>query len=72
MLRDISNWVKTFPAFIDDMETLLSENRIFKQRTVDIGVISEEDAGIAWMTGPCLRASGVATGFTRKNQPYDA
>jgi NADH-quinone oxidoreductase subunit D len=71
LLRDISNWVKTFPAFINDMETLLSENRIFKQRTVDIGVISEEDALSLGMTGPCLRASGVAWDL-RKTQPYDA
>ena len=71
LLRDISNWVRTFPAFIDDMETLLSENRIFKQRTVDIGVISEEDALSLGMTGPCLRASGVAWDL-RKTQPYDA
>ena len=71
LLRDINNWTKTFPAFIQDMETLLSENRIFKQRTVDIGVISEEDALSLGMTGPCLRGSGVAWDL-RKNQPYDA
>ena len=71
LLRDINNWTKTFPAFIKDMETLLSENRIFKQRTVDIGVISEEDALSLGMTGPCLRGSGVAWDL-RKNQPYDA
>ena len=70
-LRDINNWTKTFPAFIQDMETLLSENRIFKQRTVDIGVISEEDALSLGMTGPCLRGSGVAWDL-RKSQPYDA
>ena len=70
LLQDISNWVKLFPAFIDDMETLLSENRIFKQRTVDIGVISEEDALSLGMTGPCLRASGVAWDL-RKSQPYE-
>jgi NADH-quinone oxidoreductase subunit D len=71
LLRDINNWAKKFPDFIQDMETLLSENRIFKQRTVDIGVISEEDALSLGMTGPCLRGSGVAWDL-RKNQPYDA
>ena len=71
LLRDINNLTKPFPAFIQDMETLLSENRIFKQRTVDIGVISEEDALSLGMTGPCLRGSGVAWDL-RKNQPYDA
>ncbi len=69
---DIHAWAdKTFPAFIDDMETLVTENRIFKQRSVDIGVISAEDA-IAWgFTGPMLRASGVPWDL-RKAQPYDA
>ena len=52
------------------METLLSENRIFKQRTVDIGVISEEDALSLGITGPCLR-SPVLLGIYQ-TQPYDA
>jgi NADH-quinone oxidoreductase subunit D len=52
------------------METLLTENRIFKQRSVDIGVVSAEDA-MAWgFTGPMLRGSGVAWDL-RKAQPYD-
>ncbi len=56
--------------FIDDLETLLTENRIFKQRTVDIGAVSKEDA-INWgFSGPMLRASGVAWDL-RKAQPYD-
>jgi NADH-quinone oxidoreductase subunit D len=66
---DIRAWAEQFPKFIDDMETLLNENRIFKQRTVDIGVISAEDA-MAWgLTGPMLRGSGVAWDL-RKAQPY--
>jgi NADH-quinone oxidoreductase subunit D len=66
---DIREWAGQFPKFIDDMETLLNENRIFKQRTVDIGVISAEDA-LAWgLTGPMLRGSGVAWDL-RKAQPY--
>jgi NADH-quinone oxidoreductase subunit D len=67
---DISAWTEQFPSFIDDMETLLTENRIFKQRSVDIGVVSAEDA-MAWgFTGPMLRGSGVAWDL-RKAQPYD-
>ena len=66
---DIREWAAQFPKFIDDMETLLNENRIFKQRSVDIGIISAEDA-MAWgLTGPMLRASGVAWDL-RKAQPY--
>jgi NADH-quinone oxidoreductase subunit D len=66
---DIREWAAQFPKFIDDMETLLNENRIFKQRTVDIGIISAADA-MAWgLTGPMLRASGVAWDL-RKAQPY--
>jgi NADH-quinone oxidoreductase subunit D len=67
---DIVAWADQFPKFLDDMETMLNENRIFKQRTVDIGVVSAEDA-MAWgFSGPMLRASGVAWDL-RKAQPYD-
>jgi NADH-quinone oxidoreductase subunit D len=66
----IGEWAETFPKFIDDLEGLLTANRIWKQRTVDIGVMSPEDA-LAWgFSGPCLRASGVAWDL-RKAQPYD-
>lgn len=66
----IAEWADAFPKFIDDMESLLTDNRIFKQRSVDIGIISEEDA-LAWgMTGPVLRGSGVAWDI-RKAEPYD-
>ncbi len=63
-------WCDQFERFMADIETLLNENRIFKQRTVDIGVVSAEDA-LAWgFSGPMLRASGVAWDL-RKAQPYE-
>jgi NADH-quinone oxidoreductase subunit D len=66
----IAAWCEVFPKFIDDMESLLTGNRIWKQRVVDIGVISAEDA-LAWgFSGPSLRASGVAWDL-RRAQPYD-
>jgi NADH-quinone oxidoreductase subunit D len=68
---DILEWAARFPSSIDDIETLLSENRIFKQRTVDIGAVSAEDAQAWGFTGPMLRASGVPWDL-RKAQPYDA
>ena len=71
LLDEIADWVERFPAFVVDLETLLTNNRIFKQRTVDIGVITEEAALDLGMTGPCLRGSGVAWDL-RKSQPYDA
>jgi NADH-quinone oxidoreductase subunit D len=66
----IAAWARQLPSFLDDLEGLLTENRIFKQRTVDIGVMTPEQA-IAWgFSGPCLRASGCAWDL-RKSQPYD-
>ena len=70
LLDDIHEWLKNFPNFINDLETLLTENRIFKQRTVDIGVVSKEDALNLGFSGPPLRASGHAWDL-RKDQPYD-
>jgi NADH-quinone oxidoreductase subunit D len=67
---DIRTWMAAFPKFVNDMETLLNENRIFKQRVVDIGVVSAEDAMDWGFTGPMLRASGVPWDL-RKAQPYD-
>ena len=66
----IADWAEQFPKFIDEMEDLLTENRIFKQRSVDIGVISREEALSRSMSGPMLRASGIAWDL-RKSQPYD-
>ena len=66
----IAAWADKFPKFVDDVEALLTGNRIWKQRVVDIGVISAEDA-LAWgFSGPSLRASGVAWDL-RRAQPYD-
>ncbi len=65
----IAEWAEQFPKFVNDMETLLTGNRIFKQRSVDIGAISTEDA-LAWgFTGPMLRATGMAWDL-RKSAPY--
>jgi NADH-quinone oxidoreductase subunit D len=66
----IAAWCEAFPRFVDDIETLLTENRIWKQRTVDIGIINAQDA-LAWgFSGPNLRASGVPWDL-RRSQPYD-
>ncbi len=70
MEEKILEWADNFPKFLTDMETLLNENRIFKQRCVDIGIITAEEA-MAWgMTGPVLRGSGIAWDL-RKSQPYE-
>ena len=70
LAEDMMEWTDTFPKVLDDLESLLTNNRIFKQRTVDIGVASKEEA-IDWgFTGPMLRGSGVAWDL-RKSQPYD-
>ena len=70
LAEKIKDWATQFPKFIDDLEGLLTENRIFKQRSVDIGIITKEEA-LAWgMTGPVLRGSGVVWDL-RKQQPYD-
>ena len=66
----IAAWAETFPKFIDELEELLTNNRIWKQRTVDIGTFSAEQA-LAWgFSGPPLRASGVPWDL-RRSQPYD-
>jgi len=70
LLDEIYHFATRFPAVIDDIESLVTNNRIFKQRTVDIGVINKKDA-IAWgLSGPMLRASGVAWDL-RKSQPCE-
>lgn len=70
LANDIWSWAEQFPKFLDDCEALLTENRIFKQRTVDIGVIITDKALDWGFTGPNLRASGVPWDL-RKAQPYD-
>ena len=70
LLEDIEAFAQKFLPFLDDLETLLTDNRIFKQRTVDIGVITQEQA-LAWgLSGAMLRATGIAWDL-RKSQPYD-
>ncbi len=70
LLDDIAAFCGPFLKLLDDLETLLTDNRIFKQRTVDIGVLTKEEA-LAWgASGPMLRATGVAWDL-RKAQPYD-
>jgi len=70
LAEDIAAFCETFPKRLDDLETLLTENRIFKQRTVDIGRISAKDALDWGLSGPMLRASGVPWDL-RKSQPYE-
>src|SRR4026209_1353598 len=66
----IQDFVDRFPKAVDDYETLLTENRIWKQRTVGIGVVSPERALALGFTGPMLRGSGIAWDL-RKKQPYE-
>ena len=71
LLADIDAWCDQFPKFVKDFDRILTGNRIFKQRTVDIGIVSPEEA-LDWaFTGPNIRASGMA-GDLRKSQPYDS
>ena len=67
---EISEFCGKFPKIIDDLETLLTDNRIFKQRNVDIGIVSKQDALDYSFSGVMLRGSGVAWDL-RKSQPYD-
>ncbi len=70
LLEDIQTFANRFPKAADDIEELVTENRIFKQRTVDIGIISKKDA-VAWgLSGPMLRASDVPWDL-RKSNPYE-
>ncbi len=69
LLEQIEEWLSGFGKIIEDIETLLSDNRIFKQRTVDVGIVSPEEAVNWGFTGPMLRGSGVAWDL-RKSQPY--
>ncbi|MCX7125089.1 MAG: NADH-quinone oxidoreductase subunit D, partial [Gammaproteobacteria bacterium] len=71
LLDFIEDFTKRFPKLIDEYETLLTDNRIFKQRTVGIAVVSPERALQLGFTGPMLRGSGVEWDLRRK-QPYAA
>ena len=70
LAEDMYQYADTVLEFINDMESLLTENRIFKQRTVDIGIVSKREALDWGFSGPMLRASGVPWDL-RKSQPYD-
>ena len=70
LIDDIERWCENYPKVQRDLETLVTENRIFKQRNVDIGVVTKEQA-LAWgFTGVMLRGSGVPWDL-RKTQPYE-
>ncbi len=70
LLDFLWEFTETFPQHIDDYETLLTDNRIWKQRTVGVGVVSPERAFQLGFSGPMLRGSGVIWDL-RKNQPYE-
>jgi len=70
LLEEIADFIKQFPKKISDMENLLTENRIFKQRMVDIGVVSKQQALDWGFSGPMIRGSGIAWDL-RKSQPYE-
>jgi NADH-quinone oxidoreductase subunit D len=70
LVSDIYEWTSHFPKVLDDIEGLLTNSRIFKQRNVDIGVISRADAESWGMSGVMLRSTGVAWDL-RRSQPYE-
>ena len=70
LIEDIGAWCDPFLKVCDDIEGLLTENRIFKQRNVDIGVVGIEDAWAMGFSGVMIRGSGVAWDL-RKSQPYE-
>ena len=70
LLEDISNFFEKFPKKLSDVETLLDENRIFKQRLVNIGTVTKEQALDWGFSGPMIRASGIPWDL-RRSQPYE-
>jgi NADH-quinone oxidoreductase subunit D len=70
LIDDIAEWARKFPAVLDDIETLITENRIFKQRNVDIAVVSPEEAQAWGFSGVMVRGSGIAWDL-RRSQPYE-
>ena len=70
LLDFIEDFTNRFPTYVDEYETLLTDNRIWKQRTVGVGVVTPERALALGMTGPMLRGSGIAWDL-RKTQPYE-
>ncbi|MBK6636708.1 MAG: NADH-quinone oxidoreductase subunit D [Rhodocyclaceae bacterium] len=70
LLDFLDDFTQRFPAYVDDYETLLTDNRVWKQRTVGVGVVSPERALQLGCTGPMLRGSGIEWDL-RKKQPYE-
>ncbi|MEL7230134.1 MAG: NADH-quinone oxidoreductase subunit D [Pseudomonadota bacterium] len=70
LIDDIDTWCDEFPQMIDDIDALLTDNRIFKQRNVDIGIISLEDCWAWGFSGVMVRGSGAAWDL-RRSQPYE-
>jgi len=70
LLEDIDAWARAFPKVLDDIEGLITGNRIFKQRNVDIGVVTKEEAYAWGFSGVMVRGSGIAWDL-RRNQPYE-
>lgn len=70
LLEDISDFANRFPKCIDELDALLTDNRIFRQRMVDIGVVTDKQAMDWGFSGPMLRGSDIAWDL-RKSQPYD-
>jgi len=70
LLEDIDQWADEFPAVLDDIDGLLTENRIFKQRNADIGVVTEEEILHWGFSGVMVRGSGLAWDL-RRAQPYE-
>ena len=70
LLDFIEDFTDRFPTYVDEYETLLTDNRIWKQRLVDVGIVSPERAKALGFTGPMLRGSGVEWDL-RKKQPYE-
>ena len=70
LLDDIETWAHAFPSVMEDIDGLLTENRIFKQRNVDIGVVSEEEILTWGFSGVMVRGSGLAWDL-RRAQPYE-
>ena len=70
LIEDIDAWAVQFPKVIDDIDDLLTESRIFKQRNVDIGIITEKDIQDWGFSGPMVRGSGLAWDL-RRAQPYE-
>ncbi|OHB28031.1 MAG: NADH dehydrogenase [Phenylobacterium sp. RIFCSPHIGHO2_01_FULL_69_31] len=71
LVRDILDWCDGFPRICDDIEGLITGNRIFKQRNVDIGVVTKEEAIARSFSGVMVRGSGIAWDL-RRSQPYAA